>query len=290
MAESSQKIVLITGCSTGIGLATAILLAKDNDRRFKVYATMRNLAKTEMLENAAGKLLNHTLIIKQLDVISDEQINDVVDEISSQEGKIDILVNNAGVGMFGAIEAQSMDKIRSMFATNVYGPINLTQKLVPIWKKQKSGHLIMVSSIGGVVALPFNSTYCASKFAIEGFSEALAAECVQFGIKVSLIEPGPVLTSFVENVKNSNAPSAQDLAKVDNETQELIKTFMEKSVARFSTMGQSAEQVAECILEAINSPQPNLRYQTNKLYSTAIQQKLTDPTGNGVLEYVKKNM
>lgn len=91
MAESSQKIVLITGCSTGIGLATAILLAKDNDRRFKVYATMRNLAKTEMLENAAGKLLNHTLIIKQLDVISDEQINDVVDEISSQEGKIDIL-------------------------------------------------------------------------------------------------------------------------------------------------------------------------------------------------------
>lgn len=94
-----------------------------------------------------------------------------------------LAVNNAGVGMFGAIEAQSMDKIRSMFATNVYGPINLTQKLVPIWKKQKSGHLIMVSSIGGVVALPFNSTYCASKFAIEGFSEALAAECVQFGIK-----------------------------------------------------------------------------------------------------------
>ena len=92
-------------------------------------------------------------------------------------------VNNAGVGMFGAIEAQSMDKIRSMFATNVYGPINLTRKLVPIWKKQKSGHLIMVSSIGGVVALPFNSTYCASKFAIEGFSEALATECVQFGIK-----------------------------------------------------------------------------------------------------------
>ena len=94
----------------------------------------------------------------------------------------------------------------------------------------------------------------------------------------------------MENVKNSNAPTAEDLAKVDNETQELIKTFMEKSVARFSTMGQSAEQVAECIVEAIDSPQPNLRYQINKLYSTAIQQKLTDPTGNGVLEYIKKNM
>ena len=106
--------------------------------------------------------------------------------------------------------------------------------------------------------------------------------------RVSLIEPGPVLSSFVENVKNSNASSHEDLAKVDNETQELIKTFMEKSAARFSTMGQSAEQVATCISEAINSPQPNLRYQTNKLYSTAIQEKLMDPTGNRVLEYVQK--
>ena len=91
MVDSSQKVVLITGCSTGIGLATAILLAKDDDKRFKVYATMRNLAKKDMLENAAGKLLNQTLIIKQLDVISDKQINDVVDEIISHEGKIDIL-------------------------------------------------------------------------------------------------------------------------------------------------------------------------------------------------------
>ena len=91
MVDSSQKVVLITGCSTGIGLATAILLAKDDDKRFKVYATMRNVAKKDMLENAAGELLSQTLIIKQLDVISDKQINDVVDEIISKEGKIDIL-------------------------------------------------------------------------------------------------------------------------------------------------------------------------------------------------------
>ena len=92
-------------------------------------------------------------------------------------------VNNAGVGMIGPFETQSTSKVRSMFATNVYGPIYLTQKILPFWKGSKSGHVIMVTSVAGLTGFPFNSTYCASKFALEGFSESLAAECADFDIK-----------------------------------------------------------------------------------------------------------
>ena len=94
-----------------------------------------------------------------------------------------LTVNNAGIGLFGALETQSLDKIREMFAINVYGPINITKKLVTLWRRTKFGHLVQISSYGGVIGIPFNSTYCASKFAIEGFSESLAVECKKFGLK-----------------------------------------------------------------------------------------------------------
>jgi len=192
-------------------------------------------------------------------------------------------VNNAGIGMLGPLELQSMEKIRQMFSINVHGPINLTKKLLKSWKEQKSGHLIMISSVGGVVGVPFNSTYCASKFAIEGFAESLAIEYKNFGLKVSIIEPGPVVSNFVEKVI-ANSPDLSEDGNTDQLTKEMMDTFTEKGRSRYATMGQTPAEIASYVLEAIESPQPMLRYHTNKLYSIAIEHKLNEAPYRSPLE------
>lgn len=282
----SPKTVLITGCSTGVGLATAILLAKHDEKKFKVYATIRDIGACKTLEKEAGESLNSTLFIKQLDVTSKEQIDSVIDEILAAGERIDILVNNAGIGIFGPLESQSMDKIREMFSTNVYGSINVTKKLLSLWRETRSGHLIMISSVGGVVGIPFNSTYSASKFAIEGFAESVAHEFKRFGLKVSIIEPGPVVSRFAEKLLE-NSQCFPDPGSNDSLTREMVDTFVEKGKSRFATMGQRPEEIASYVLEAIESTEPRLRYHTNKLYSTAIEQKLNDSLGQNLLDAFK---
>eukprot|EP00794_Sanderia_malayensis_P020238 gene20238-22217_t len=286
-ATGEEKVVLITGCSTGIGFALALLLAKDKEGRFRVYATMRNLSKRNLLEKEAGSYFQKTLFIKQLDVSSNEEIDKIVEEVTNEAGRIDILVNNAGIGLFGAFETQSMEAIRSMFSTNVYGPIYLTQKLLPLWKKTGGGHVVMITSIAGILGFPFNTGYSASKAALEGFSESLAAECTGFGIRVSIIEPGPVTTKFIESAQEKIKENEAVTEKLDDKTKELVNKAIENTSSYFATMGQTAEDVAEHILQAIDAKEPKLRYLTNNMFSAAVQKKLSDPTGNDVLELLK---
>ncbi|KAJ7388917.1 hypothetical protein OS493_035065 [Desmophyllum pertusum] len=149
----APKIVLISGCSSGIGLATAVFLAKDAEKRFKVYATMRNLAKKGQLEEEGKEYLGDTLIIKQMDVCSDESVEKTVKEVFDTEGRIDVLFNNAGISGIFAVESIPISKAQEMFDVNFFGTLRLIKAVLPSMKARQGGHIINNSSIAGVVGI-----------------------------------------------------------------------------------------------------------------------------------------
>jgi short-subunit dehydrogenase len=145
---------------------------------------------------------NENLQIKifEMDVDMDRSVYEAIEKITTEFGKIDILVNNAGYGLFGAFEDFSMDEIKKQFETNVFGVIRVIREVLPIMRQQKAGIIINISSISGLVGVPTQSAYCATKFAVEGLSEALSFELESFGIKLVLIEPGVINTEFVKDL------------------------------------------------------------------------------------------
>ena len=145
------------------------------------------------------------LEVLQLDVTDDNSVTDAIDMISNRHGRIDVLVNNAGYDAFGAVEELSMEEIRQQFETNFFGAVRLMKAVIPIMRKQRSGIIVNVSSIGGLIGVPLNSAYAGSKFALEGFSESMKYELEDFGIKVILIEPGAVNTNFLETLEAQRA-------------------------------------------------------------------------------------
>lgn len=245
----------MTGSSSGIGFETSLLLARN---QFKTYATMRNLNKsTELLEIAAKE--NIPLKVIPLDVNDDASVDIAFDTILKENGRIDVLVNNAGFDMFGSLEELTIDEIRAQFETNFFGVVRTTKAVIPTMRKQGSGIIIIVSSIGGRVGLvPFNTPYHASKFALEGFTESLRHELAEFGVKAILIEPGGVKTNFVDNIKTAKNynPTDSPYAKTMQKIFEGIGPIM----ADASPPGE----VARVILSAINSNVPNVRYPVGK--------------------------
>ncbi|XP_077185978.1 retinol dehydrogenase 8-like isoform X2 [Paroedura picta] len=268
--------VLLTGCSSGIGRALAVRLARDGLKRFRVIATMRNLEKREALEREAGPALDQTLEIKELDVASEESIRRCVDSIPQR--KVDVLVSNAGVGMIGPVESQSMASVQRLFDTNFFGVVRLIREVYPDMKRRREGHIVVMSSVLGLQGLFFNDFYCASKFAVEGFCESLALQALKFGINISLIEPGPVTSEFERKLYED--VDHLDLSAVDKETQDLFRgLYMSYSKDVFSALGQSSEEVAEHTMKVITSETPPFRYQTNSLYTPITTLKHADPSG-----------
>ena len=184
------QIIVITGASSGFGLAAAELLAS---RGHTVYGLCRR-----PMEHAAIRY-------RQCDVRNREQIASIVAQIVEEQGRIDVLVNNAGMGIGGALELATPEEIDLQLGTNFMGCVNLCQAVLPYMRKVRKGKIINLSSIGGVMGLPYQGFYSASKFAIEGFSEALSAEVRRFGIKVSMVEPGDFATGFTGSRRNSQA-------------------------------------------------------------------------------------
>ncbi|XP_073510227.1 retinol dehydrogenase 8 isoform X2 [Phyllobates terribilis] len=277
MANDSKKTVLITGCSSGIGLKIAVQLAKDPRERYHVIATMRDLKKSEKLEAEAGASFNKTLVIRQLDVNSDESVKKCVAELPGQT--VDVLLNNAGVGQVGPIESFSMEDMRKIFETNFFGVVRLVKELLPSMKKRRSGHIVVISSVMGLQGIVFNDIYAASKFAIEGFCECLAVQLLKFNIFVSLIEPGPVNTEFemklMEEVARSDFPGA------DAETIRYFKeVYLPSAHEIFVTMGQTPDAVAKATVKVIGMQQPVFRHQTNLLYTPLTAMKYADNSGN----------
>ncbi|XP_018541386.1 retinol dehydrogenase 8 [Lates calcarifer] len=268
--------VLVTGCSSGIGLAVAARLAKDELRRFKVVATMRDLGKRGALEKAAGGSLNKTLEIKQLDACCEASIRECVNSLPDR--RVDILVNNAGLGMIGPLECQSIAAMKELFDTNFFGLARLVKEVLPDMKRRQSGHIVVMSSVMGIQGLLFNDVYSASKFAVEGFCESLAVQALKFHIKTTLVEPGPVVTEFERKVYED--AEKMDLSGTDEETARIFREiYLPYSKNVFASLGQTPEEVAEQTVQVITAKDPPLRHQTNRLYMPMTALKHADPTG-----------
>jgi len=236
-----SQVAVISGCSSGIGRATAELLAKNG---FKVYATMRNTDEISFDDDNIQTAL--------LDVNSQESIDSAIDIILENEGKIDVLINNAGYGLIGSIEDCSIDEIKSQFETDFFGPARMIKKIVPRMRERKSGIIINISSIAGQIGFPFSSAYSSSKFALEGMTDSLRQELGEYEIKLSLIEPGVVKTKFHQNLQvATNAKSSHYKDQTE---------LMVENAAKLFEMGIQPQEVADKILEVIKTKNPEPRY------------------------------
>ena len=179
-----SKVVLVTGASSGIGLSIAEYLA---GRGYKVWGGSRSAPPAEQFESV------------KLDVADDDSVMAVVREIIEKEGRIDAVVNNAGVGSVGAIEKTPVEDVRRLFEVNVYGPVRVCQAVLPSMRKQQSGHIINVSSMGSMLGMPFRGYYSASKAALDLITETLRMEVERFGIKACTVHPGDVRTGIADH-------------------------------------------------------------------------------------------
>ncbi len=249
------KIAVVTGSSSGIGYETSLLLARN---QYSTYASMRNLKKSDELLKIASKE-NIPLKVIQLDVDDDRSVSNAIDSIVKENGRIDVLVNNAGFDLFGSLEELTIEEIKGQFETNFFGAARVTKSVIPTLRKQGSGIIINVSSIGGRIGLvPCNTMYHASKFALEGFTESLRHELTEFNIDVILIEPGVIRSNFVENIRtaknydSNNSPYAKTIQKVFDGFEPMLAN------------ASDPKEVAQVILNAANSSSPNIRYTVGK--------------------------
>lgn len=244
-----KRVVLITGCSTGIGKAAALAFVQDG---WITYATAR---KPETLSDLAARGCK-TLA---LDVTSEESMKTAVDTILSEQGSITALVNNAGYGEYGALEELSINNIRRQFETNVIGLIRLCQLVLPSMRQTRRGTIVNISSVGGEVAFPGGSIYHATKHAVEALSDALRNEIAAFNLRVVVIQPGAISTNFGDTLLQSEAMQPRSGAYTW-----LRKAYVQQ-LKRFDGSGNpmltaTPEVVGKVILDAVNSDRPRTRY------------------------------
>lgn len=276
-----ESVAVVTGSSSGNGFETSLLLAKNG---FYTYATMRNLEKSARIKEVAKKD-SLPIEVLQLDVTDDKSVTDAIDVISNRQGRIDVLVNNAGYEQHGPVEELSMEEIKTQFETNFFGAVRVMKAVLPMMRKQRSGTIVNVSSIGGKIGVPLNSAYVGSKFALEGFSESMKYELEGFGIKVILIEPGAVNTNYLENSRQ-----AQKAMNPDSPYAELSKMVSEGVRERFKeTSSSSPMQVAEVILTAIKSEKPNTRYLVGN-DATAINERRKSSSDSELERWIKEGL
>lgn len=232
------KVIIITGASSGFGKMTAERLASHGH---KVYGICRREMQHDKIQYI------------QLDVREPETIALKVKEIYDKEGRIDVLINNAGMGIGGALELATKEELETQMNVNFMGCVNMCQKVLPYMRRQRAGKIINLSSIGGIMGLPYQGFYSASKFAIEGFSEALSAEVKGFGISVSMVEPGDFATNFTASRKNSQATmNDPDYGPIFKRSLALIEIE--------ENGGLKPEVLAKKIEKIVDTKHPRLRY------------------------------
>jgi len=260
-----RQVVLVTGCSTGIGRATVL---EASGRGHFVFATARDPAAVADL----GRRENVRAL--RVDVTDPDSIAAAVGTVAAEGGRLDALVNNAGYGQYGAVEEVSPEEWRAQFDVNVFGSVAVIRAALPEMRKAGGGTIVNVSSIAGKISIPFAAPYCSSKHALEAISDALRIEVAPFGVRVVVVEPGPIGTEFgararasVERFLRGPGPYAA------------IYGHAEKAMNTDFAAGMlPPESVARVIVDAIESPRPKTRYKITRMAKTYIPLKrvLTD--------------
>ncbi len=240
-------MILVTGCSSGIGRATAVEAAR---RGHRVFATARNRNDLTELERP------DRLASLALDVTDPQSIHAAVDAILARAGRLDAVVNNAGYGQYGAVEEVTLPEWRAQFDVNLFGAIAVAQAVLPAMRKAGRGTIVNVSSVAGKVAIPFAAPYCASKHALEAVSDAMRVELSAFGLRVVLVEPGPIETRFGERARSGVAP----LLSRPGPYRELYAGAERAMDGEFQRGKRSAEVVARVVVDAIEARRPRPRY------------------------------
>jgi len=277
--KTSPRVVLITGCSTGVGLELAVLLGKSPEL-YKVYASMRDLKKAEELNKRIAEAKVAVEIVR-LDVVDLKSVQTAVDEVTQKEGRIDILINNAGFGHVFTIEQSSHEEIRNVFEGNFFGVVNMTKAVITGMRERKAGHIINVSSVGGLVGQPFNEIYCAAKFAVEGLTESMATLMVDFGVHCSVVEPAGITTAFASSIMSTVTASGG--VKQDAYAQHLGVYWSNRSdpnfvLAKRQTGLEVAEVIAQCAADSAGGAKPHLRYVTSETARNFCAIRLGDDT------------
>jgi NAD(P)-dependent dehydrogenase (short-subunit alcohol dehydrogenase family) len=236
---SNQKVVLITGASSGVGQSTARLLSQ---KGYKVFGTSRNPASSEAIP---------TVEMLALDVRSDASVSACVTAVVNRVGRVDVLVNNAAYELAGALEEISLEEAKAQFETNFFGVVRMVTAVLPSMRQQKQGQIINVSSLSGVSSIPFMGIYSASKFALEGYTEALRMELKPFKIQVSLTEAGFLKTPMMDKRQTS----AARVNEYDPWRQRAFTAIRDQE-----EKGPGPQLVAETILKIISSKTPRLHY------------------------------
>ncbi|MDP3559534.1 MAG: SDR family NAD(P)-dependent oxidoreductase [Legionellaceae bacterium] len=245
-----NKTILITGCSSGIGHDAAIALMQ---RQHRVIAACRKIEDVQKLANAG-------LEVVQMDLNDSPSITSAFAEVLQKTGgRLDVLINNAGYGQAGALEDISRETLRQQFETNVFGLMELTRLAIPIMRSQGQGRIINLSSVLGIISMPFRGAYNASKYAVEGLSDTLRLELKSSGISVSCIEPGPIQSRFREN------SIGYSLQKIDRENsffrtqyQRILSDYQQKTANTMFTC--STDAVIKKFIHAIESKRPKAKY------------------------------
>lgn len=244
------KSILITGCSSGIGLCVAEGLRR---RGYRVFATARQMKDVASLRDRGLESL-------RLDLADPDSIHRAVDEVLTRSGgRLDALFNNGAYGQAGAVEDLSREVLRAQFETNLFGTVELTNRIIPVMRKQRDGRIVMNSSVLGLVTLPYRGAYSASKFALEGLTDTLRLELAGSGIHVSLIEPGPITSRFRAN-------SLAVFKRTIDIERSAHRAHYHGVLQRLEKPGPAApftlppEAVLKRVIHALESPRPKVRY------------------------------
>lgn len=255
-----NKIWFITGISSGLGKALAQTVIENGDF---VIGTFRNQTQADVFNNQH----KDEAFAFVLDITQPEQIDRTFKRVKDEFGRVDVLVNNAGFGFAGAVEETSSDEVRAVFEANFFGALKLTQAFLPLLRQQKSGHIIQISSHGGFKAFAGFGIYNASKFALEGFSEALAQEVSPLGIKLTIVEPGPFRTSFAGSGLKL---AEQTIADYD----ETAGVFRERIKGVDGKQEGDPDKAAKAIFEIAQLDNPPLRLPLGKIALLSLATKL----------------
>ncbi len=254
-----QRTLLLTGASTGLGVGIAVQAARAG---YKVYATMRDIKRRETLD-AALKQAEVTAQVLTLDVCDNETIEAAVAEIIDTDGQIDVLVNNAGVGFARTTEQALQSDIDWVMDVNFNGVVRCTKAVLPHMRARRSGRIVAITSVGGLVGQPFNEIYCASKFAVEGYMEGLASYVgPSFGLDFTVVEPAGIVSEFANRALEHFAATG---GMLEDEYLPIIEKYLAGFRGRSGSEGvyQTAEEVADVVIKCLIMENPPIRIRTS---------------------------